>query len=121
MEDDIAAVRTTLEKFMLQGKEVILVLHSAGGFLGSEAVKGIHKSYRETQGEKRGVRGITFIAGAVYFFQSGTSLARYDFLTGIRGTRVSDHQARIHLPVDHDFSISRYLLLIHSGNSQRMA
>lgn len=62
MADDIAAVRDHLKSILQRGEEVILVLHSAGGFLGSAAMEGLSKS-AVGQG---GVVKIIFLAGAVY-------------------------------------------------------
>ncbi|KAE8394363.1 hypothetical protein ETB97_007211 [Aspergillus alliaceus] len=65
MKDDIAAVHQHLKKIVERDQEVLLVLHSAGGFIGSEAMEGLDKNAREKQGRKGGVIGIVFIAGAV--------------------------------------------------------
>ncbi|PYI11019.1 alpha/beta-hydrolase [Aspergillus sclerotiicarbonarius CBS 121057] len=62
MADDIAAVRTHLEKIVQRWEEVILVLHSAGGFLGSAAMEGLSKSAVR----KGGVVKIVFLSGAVF-------------------------------------------------------
>lgn len=64
MKDDIAAVRKHLQGLISQGEDVVLVLHSAGGFLGSEAMEGLSKKMRD--GEKGGVIGIVFLSGAVF-------------------------------------------------------
>lgn len=65
MKDDIAAIRTHLQDLVSQGEDVVLVLHSAGGFLGSEAMEGLSKK-KDRQGEKGGVLGIVFLSGAVF-------------------------------------------------------
>lgn len=62
MTDDIAAVRDHLTSIVHRGEEVILVLHSAGGFLGSTAMEGLSKS-AVGQG---GVVKIVFLAAAVF-------------------------------------------------------
>lgn len=66
MKDDIAAIRTQLEQLVLQGDDVVLVLHSAGGFLGSEAMQGLSKKDPEKVRGKGGVVGIVFLSGAVF-------------------------------------------------------
>jgi hypothetical protein len=66
MKDDIAAVRQQMEHVISQGDEILLVLHSAGGFIGSEAMEGLSKHQRQRQGHNGGVIGIIFIAGAVF-------------------------------------------------------
>jgi pimeloyl-ACP methyl ester carboxylesterase len=66
MKDDIIALRSVIKNLVeVAQKEVVLVLHSAGGFLGSEAMMGYDRKAREAQGLKGGVRGIVFVAGAV--------------------------------------------------------
>lgn len=65
MKDDIASIRNHLQGLVSEGEEdVVLVLHSAGGFLGSEAMQGLSKKDR-LEG-KGGVIGIVFLAGAVF-------------------------------------------------------
>ncbi|GLA04160.1 hypothetical protein AnigIFM60653_004204 [Aspergillus niger] len=62
MADDITAVRGHLTRIVQRGEEVILVLHSAGGFLGSAAMEGLSKS-AVGQG---GVVKIVFLTAAVF-------------------------------------------------------
>ena len=50
MDDDIAAIRTPVQKLVESSKEVILVLHSAAGFLGSAAIESLNASARKAQG-----------------------------------------------------------------------
>ncbi|PWY83358.1 alpha/beta-hydrolase [Aspergillus heteromorphus CBS 117.55] len=63
MADDVAAIREHLTKVVERGEEVILVLHSGGGILGSEAMKGLDKTARGGNG---GVVKIVFLVGAVF-------------------------------------------------------
>ncbi|KAJ6090288.1 hypothetical protein N7486_009103 [Penicillium sp. IBT 16267x] len=63
MKEDVAAIRAHIETILARGEDVLLALHSAGGFLGSEAMKGLDKSTRR---EQPGVVGIVFLAGAVF-------------------------------------------------------
>ncbi|MCJ1402764.1 hypothetical protein MMC11_005985 [Xylographa trunciseda] len=66
MDDDIAAVRATVEKLIGLGQDVLLVLHSAGGFLGSNAIESLGAKERSEKGLKGGVVKIVFLAGAVF-------------------------------------------------------
>ncbi|KAL8722510.1 MAG: hypothetical protein Q9225_001026 [Loekoesia sp. 1 TL-2023] len=66
MEDDIAAIRSSIEAVVAEEKDVITVMHSGGGFLGSNAVGGLSKKVRSEQGLKGGVIGIVFVTGAIY-------------------------------------------------------
>ncbi|KAJ5777634.1 hypothetical protein N7520_000880 [Penicillium odoratum] len=63
MKDDVAAVRTHIETILARGEDIILVLHSAGGFLGSEAMRGLDKG---TRSDQPGVVSIVFLAAAIY-------------------------------------------------------
>lgn len=63
MKDDIAAIRAHIETILARKEDVLLALHSAGGFLGSEAMQGLDK---KTRGEQPGVIGIVFLAAAVF-------------------------------------------------------
>ncbi|GKZ23632.1 hypothetical protein AbraIFM66951_009910 [Aspergillus brasiliensis] len=62
MADDIAAVRDHLKRIVQREEDVILLLHSAGGFLGSAAMEGLSKS-AVGQG---GVVKIVFLTAAVF-------------------------------------------------------
>ena len=66
MKEDIAAVRSTIADLVNAGEDVVLVLHSAGGFLGSEAANGLDVKARQEAGLKGGVSKIVFLAGAVW-------------------------------------------------------
>lgn len=65
MKDDIAAIRTGIEPLIEEGKELILVLHSAGGFLGSNAIKKLGVEARTKEGKKGGVRKLVYLAAAL--------------------------------------------------------
>ena len=50
------------------GEEIVMVLHSAGGFLGLNAIEGLStRSLRS----KRGVRQIIFLTAALYPYPEG--------------------------------------------------
>lgn len=63
MKDDVAGIRIHIETILDRGEDILLVLHSAGGFLGSEALQGLDK---RTRGEQPGVVSIVFLAAAVF-------------------------------------------------------
>ncbi|KAE8372931.1 Alpha/beta hydrolase fold-1 [Aspergillus bertholletiae] len=65
LQDDVAAVRTHLEKLVQQGDDVLLVVHSAGGFIGTDAMQGLDKKARQAEGLGGGVVGIVFVTAAV--------------------------------------------------------
>lgn len=64
--DDVAAVRTALEALLASGKEVILVMHSAGAFIGSQAIKDLSVYARTAKGEEGGVKKLVFLTGAPF-------------------------------------------------------
>lgn len=66
MKDDIAAIRTVVEKAVDADKNVVLVLHSGGGFLGSNAIEHLDIKARSEAGKSGGVSKIVFLAGAVF-------------------------------------------------------
>ena len=64
MLDDIATVRTAATKLVESGQKVVMVMHSGGGFIGSNAIEGLGISAR---GEaKGGIIKLVFLAGAVF-------------------------------------------------------
>jgi len=66
MHDDINAIRKVFEDILEQeGKEVILVMHSAGGFLGSNAIEGMSVEERKEQGKVGGVRKLLFLTAGL--------------------------------------------------------
>ncbi|KAK6828723.1 hypothetical protein RU639_003737 [Aspergillus parasiticus] len=65
LKDDVIAVRTHIEELVQQGQDVLLVLHSAGGFIGSEAMERFSEKDRRERGLSGGVVGIVFVAAAV--------------------------------------------------------
>ena len=66
MTDDVRALHAAIESVVAEGQEVLLVLHSAGAFLGSMAIEGLSVRERNGQGLKGGVVKIVFLAGAVW-------------------------------------------------------
>jgi hypothetical protein len=63
--DDAAAIQTEVKKFADEGKDVVLIAHSYGGTVASQAVKGLSKTEREMQGEKGGIVRLGFITALV--------------------------------------------------------
>ena len=63
--DDVAHVRFVLEKLIHREREIVLVLHSAGGFIGSHAIEGLSATARQKQGLKGGVVRLAFLAAVL--------------------------------------------------------
>ncbi|RMD43476.1 hypothetical protein DV735_g1645, partial [Chaetothyriales sp. CBS 134920] len=57
---DVEAIQATIREFADQGKDVLLVVHSYGGIVGSEAVKGLDKVSREKEGLRGGLSRLFF-------------------------------------------------------------
>jgi pimeloyl-ACP methyl ester carboxylesterase len=67
MDDDIANIAKYLAPVVDEagGEGVIAVMHSAGGFIGSGALKGLTSEARQATGEPGGVKKIVFITAGV--------------------------------------------------------
>ena len=59
-QPDVEAIQQTMKPFIDQGKDILLVVHSYGGVVGNEAVRGLDKASREKEGKKGGVSHIYF-------------------------------------------------------------
>lgn len=73
MSDDVQAVRTALDTAIGEENEVVVVMHSYGGFPGSAACKGMSKDDRSKEGKKGGVLRLVYIAS--FAVEEGTNLA----------------------------------------------
>jgi pimeloyl-ACP methyl ester carboxylesterase len=66
MRDDEATVRSVLQKLIVEEeKDVMMVMHSAGGFLGSAATEGLDRKKREKEGKRGGVVRCVFLCAGV--------------------------------------------------------
>ena len=79
IQDDILAIRSTVTKVVEKGKHVVLVLHSAGGLLGSNAIEGLGLKARQEKQILGGVSKIVFLVGAI--FPEGFKHAPLPFFT----------------------------------------
>ena len=66
MQDDIAALHSTIDEFVNEEKDVVLVLHSGSGFLCSNAIEGFGIRARNEKGRRGGVSKIVFVTAAVF-------------------------------------------------------
>ena len=67
MRDDITAIREVVEKLVDgEDRDVVMVLHSAGGFLGANATEGLDVPARKAKGLTGGVSKMVFLAGAIF-------------------------------------------------------
>ncbi|KAL8779161.1 MAG: hypothetical protein Q9203_003226 [Teloschistes exilis] len=66
MHDDKAAIRSSIEAVIAESVQVVLVAHSGGGFLGSNAIEGLSAKARTEPGLEGGVVGIVFLTAALF-------------------------------------------------------
>lgn len=65
LEDDAVFFRGIIEKLADRGNDVVVLMHSYGGQVGSEAVKGVGKEERQKAGKKGGVVKLIYLTAAV--------------------------------------------------------
>lgn len=67
MYEDAACLRSVLDELIeMQSKDIVCVLHSYGGMVGTEAIhESLGKSVREGKGLRGGVVGILYMAAFV--------------------------------------------------------
>lgn len=65
MYDDAAFIATHVRSLADAGNDVILITHSYGGVPGTESVRGLSKSERETQVLKGGIVGMAYMTSLV--------------------------------------------------------
>lgn len=63
--DDAAALRRDILVQTTQGKQVIVVVHSYGGLVGAEAVKGLGYKQRKAEGKTGGVTLLVYLSAFV--------------------------------------------------------
>nr|XP_036578221.1 uncharacterized protein CTRU02_11722 [Colletotrichum truncatum]KAF6785422.1 hypothetical protein CTRU02_11722 [Colletotrichum truncatum] len=78
LEEDAAALRATLETLADAGKQIVLVVHSYGGLVGSNAVKDLGWQQRAAANETGGIIMMVYLSA--FAAPSGTSLV--DMLSG---------------------------------------
>lgn len=66
MFDDIEVIRKAVTAIVSQGKDVLLVGHSAGAFLGSHALQELTPKARNDAGKPGAVVKLAFVTGAIF-------------------------------------------------------
>lgn len=61
MYDDAAYVQSFTTKLADEGKDIVLVMHSYGGVVGTESAKGLAKSDREAAGKPGGIINLCYV------------------------------------------------------------
>lgn len=59
-QPDVDAIQAVIKPVVDEGKDVLLVVHSYGGMVGSEAVRGLDKASREKEDKKGGISHMYF-------------------------------------------------------------
>lgn len=62
---DVAAIHDSVEKLANEGKEISFTMHSAGAFIGSNAIQGLALAHRKAEGKAGGVRKLVYLTGAL--------------------------------------------------------
>ena len=71
-DPDVELIHKIVLGVLDQGKDVVLAVHSYGGLVGSEAMKGLGKKQRESEGKKGGVVHLVYICA--FFLELGMHL-----------------------------------------------
>ena len=66
LQDDVKHIRSVIQQLVELDRELVLVCHSAGGFLGSHSIEELSASQRKREGLKGGVVHLAFVAAAVF-------------------------------------------------------
>jgi hypothetical protein len=91
MKPDVDAIQDVVRPIITdQGKDVLLVVHSYGGVVGGESVRGLEKASREKQGKRGGISHLYYCCA--FALPEGVSLM--DALQGknLPWFRVSEDQ-----------------------------
>ncbi|KAI1853310.1 hypothetical protein JX266_002016 [Neoarthrinium moseri] len=72
ISDDAAAFRGAVEELVAQGKQVVCVVHSYGGLVGANAVKGLGFQQRAKEGKAGGI--VMFVYLAAFVTPLGSSI-----------------------------------------------
>ena len=63
--DDIKTISSELTQLADDGRDIIIMMHSYGGFVGSDAAHGLGKTEREKEGKKGGIIKMIYMATVV--------------------------------------------------------
>ncbi|KAG5794328.1 hypothetical protein H9Q69_006624 [Fusarium xylarioides] len=62
LADDVKETQSVLNKYVNQGKDVVMLMHSYGGMVGTEATRGFSRIEREKADLKGGITRMIFLA-----------------------------------------------------------
>ena len=72
-DQDVAYIRSTLDTLLSADKDVVVVMHSGGSVIGSEALRDRSRKYRREKGLEGGVTRLVYIS--ILLPKAGTSMA----------------------------------------------
>ncbi|KAI6083923.1 alpha/beta-hydrolase [Hypoxylon rubiginosum] len=82
-EADMAAVRDVVEPLVSQGNDVVMLMHSYGGAVGTNAVEGLARTDRQSKGLEGGVVHLVYLSA--YLLAKGQSIMTILDLAGLTG------------------------------------
>lgn len=112
-QDEVKAIQDAVTDY-IDGKknDVVLVMHSYGGWPGSRAVKGLDKETRSAAGKKHGIIELVFLAA--FLLPDNAPMAMYSYLppwlTSENGERIPNEQSVPLLFSDLDTTTQAYWL-----------
>ena len=62
---DVVAIRDAISKLANEGQEIVFIMHSAGAYVGSQALKDLGLAHRKQRGEAGGVAKLAYLTGAL--------------------------------------------------------
>ncbi|KIL90661.1 hypothetical protein FAVG1_06396 [Fusarium avenaceum] len=102
LADDVKQASSVLNKHIDEGKDVVLLMHSYGGMVGTEATRGLSRVEREKAGLKGGIIRLVFLA-AIFAPPGKSSRGLYEANPGRYPRREGDY-----LICDEDTSMCFY-------------
>ena len=73
LEPEVEYIRNTVEPLSEQGKEIVVVMHSYGGFAGSAALHGLSRAERHEKGLNGGIVALVYLAA--WMLDEGQSIS----------------------------------------------
>ena len=75
--DEVTAIQQVISS-QLDEQDVVLILHSYGGWPGSRAIKGLDKETRQENGKNTGIIEVVFLAA--FLLPDNAPMAQYSYL-----------------------------------------
>lgn len=82
-DEDAAVLRAAAEPYFAQGRKVVVLAHSIGGFLATPAIKGFTVAERRAQGKEGGFAAIVYMNSTLPVTREDTVMAVCDPDSGV--------------------------------------